>query len=397
MSWRRLGACLLLVSALAGRAGSGYTAPAALKRVAIITDSWYPRSHADVIGLRLLQGYRLGNRHYASPVTIGSVYAQAPRPTDRTRALANQHGFRVATSVADALLVDQRSQPPRLAVDGVLILTREELPMKSSPTPRAQLVVEILNILDRVGARVPIFIDKMLAANWHDSQEIMAAAHRRGISLMAGSVLAFSPPDRPVRVGRPSVAVAVASTPYSAFGFHAAEFLQHYMEQRSALETGITMIQEVGREYWSRPDRDRWGGRVFDALLASAQTLRRNAAVASLPTNAQTRILLIQYKDGARGVLGLIPRVFDDREFLLGAEFPDGTMSTGGIVLDRDPFDHFGYLVHALVEFFTTGQASAPVERALLSTGLILEGAELKAGLMGVPTPSLQISYPPSR
>lgn len=397
MSWHRLGAGLLLASVLAAGAMPVHPAPAPQKRLAIITDSWYPRSHADVIGLRLLQGYRVGDRHYASPVAIGSVYAQAPRPTDRTRALADQHGFRVATSVADALLVDWGATSPRLAVDGVLILTREELPVGTSPTRRARLFFEILTILDKVGARVPIFIDKMLAANWQDSQEIVMAARRRGISLMAGSVLAYAPPDRPVRVGRPSVAVVIASTPYGAFAFHAAEFLQRYMEQRAAQEVGVTMIQEVGRDYWSRADRDRWGGKVFDALLLSARTLRRNASVTSLPPNAEPRVLLLQYSDGTRGVLALIPRVFDDREFLLGAEFADGTISTGGIVLQGEPFDHFGYLVHALVGFFTTGQASAPVERTLLTTGLILAGAELRATPNGVSTPSLHISYPHSR
>jgi len=395
MNWGRLGTGILLSSVLMAGAMPARTAPAPQKRVAIITDSWYPRSHADVIGLRLLQGYKMGDRHYASPVTIASVYAQAPRATDRTRVLASQHGFRVATSVADALLIDSGTGSPRLAVDGVLVLTREELPAGPSPTRRAQLVAEILAILDKTGARIPIFIDKMLAANWQDSQEIVRAARRSNIPLMAGSVLAFAPPDRLVRIGRPRVAVVAASTPYGAFALHAAELLQRYMEQRTTQETGISSIQEVGRDYWSHPDRDGWGGKTLDALLASARTLRSDRPRAFPPPGAEPRVLLLQYTDGTRGVLALIPRVFDDREFLLGAELADGTTTLGGIALEGDPFDHFGYLVHALVEFFTTGQAPAPVERTLLTTGLILTGAELTRGPVGLPTPFLRISYAP--
>ena len=45
-----------------------------------------------------------------------------------------------------------------------------------SPTPRLQLVRQVLRIFAETGTRVPIFIDKMLAANWADSQAIVAEA-----------------------------------------------------------------------------------------------------------------------------------------------------------------------------------------------------------------------------
>ena len=54
------GTVLLLAAALSSPARS---APAQ-KRLAFLVDSWYPRSHADVIGTRFLEGYRVGDRAY---------------------------------------------------------------------------------------------------------------------------------------------------------------------------------------------------------------------------------------------------------------------------------------------------------------------------------------------
>lgn len=373
---------LLLVLLVEGRTSAAGQAAISQKRIAFIVESWYPASHAEVIGTRFLEGYRVGATAYPAPLRIVSVFSDAPRAQDRTRELAAKYGFRVAGSVAEALLDDPQSARPRLIADGVLIATREEVPRTgsqlASPTSRLQVVREVLRILDQVGARLPIFVDKMLAANWQDAQTIVTEAGRRTIPLMAGSVLPFTPLDRPLRPGKVTVAVAIASTPYWAFAFHAMEFLQGYVEQRVPRETGISAIREVGSDYWSLPDREQWGSAVFDALLASARTRTgRGLAIPGAP-GSETTVVLIQYADGTRAVLGLLPRAFDDSEFLLGAQFADGTRDLGGLILRGEPFDHFGYLVHALAEFFTSGRPPVPVERTLLTTGVVLHGRETR-------------------
>jgi hypothetical protein len=363
------------------------------KRIAFIIESWYPASHADVIGKRFLQGYRVGERSYSSPVTVASVYAESPAPNDQTRELAARYGFRVAASVPEALLDDPRSPHPRLAVDGVLIATREDIPRGGgqlpSPTPRLQVVRQVLRILAETGTRVPIFIDKMLAANWADSQAIVSETARQEVPLMAGSVLPYMPLDRPVRSGKITMGIVIASAPYWAYAFHAAELLQGFMERRSTRETGISAIREIGSAYWSLAERNQWGGQLFDALLASAKTRKGWSLSAEA---SETYVLLIQYVDGTRAVLALVPRAFEESEFLLGAQLVDGTTTLGGVALQGPPFDHFGYLVHALVEFFVTGRAPVPAERALLTTGIVLNG--LLARQAGPVSPSsLAVSY----
>lgn len=363
----------LLASAGPSAAGPGPSSP---KRIAFIVESWYPWSHADVIGTRFLEGYRLGTTAYPAPLVIASVFTDAPRPQDQTRQLAARYGFKIAGSIADALLDDPRSPRPRLIADGVLIATREDPPRMggqlASPTPRLQVIREVLKILDQAGARLPIFIDKMLAANWEDAQTIVAEAQRRSIPLMAGSVLPFTPLDRTVRSGKVTVAVAIASAPYWAYAFHAMEFLQGYIEQRAPRETGISAIREVGAAYWSLADRERWGGALFDTLLASARTRTGRAPAVPGAPGQETTVVLIQYADGTRAVLALLPRAFDEAEFLLGAQYADGTSEIGGLMMRGEPFDHFGYLVHTLAEFFTSGRPPVPVERTLLTTGVVL-------------------------
>lgn len=371
------------------------TAATAAKRIAFLVDSWYPRSHADVIGMRFLEGYRLGDRRYASSVTVASVYAEAPRPTDQTRALSSRFGFRVAASVAEALLEDPRAARPQLAVDGIFVATRADPPpngQDATPSPRLQLMREVFRILDQVDARVPIFIDKMLATNQADAQAIVAGAAQRSIPLMAGSVLPFMPLDRPMRAGQAAVAVVIGAGPYWAYAFHAAELLQGYLEHRGPRETGIASIRGLSGDAASLPEADRWGGQLFPALLSSAKT-RRSAGGGREPAV----FLLITYVDGTRGVLALLPRAFDEAEFLLGAQFNDGSTGVGGVMLKGEPFDHFGYLVHALQEFYTTGRPPVPVERTLLTTGIVLLGQEARLRGTSLSTPGLGISYPAPR
>lgn len=163
------------------------------------------------------------------------------------------------------------------------------------------------------------------------------------------------------------------------------------MEQRGPRETGIREIREVGPAYWSLPDRNRWGGEVFDALLASAKTRRGPPAAGG--SGPETNVVLIQYLDGSRAVLALLPKAFDDSEFLLGAQYSDGSRGTSGLVLKGEPFDHFGYLVHALVELFTTVRAPVPVERTLLTTGIVLFGQQARQTGSVLSSLPLAVSY----
>ncbi len=387
-------ACALLVIAAAPGAGG----PAPSRRIAFLIDSWYPISHAEVIGTRLLEGYRMGGQSYPSPVGIASVYVTAPRPTDRSNELPSRYGIRIATSVADALLDDPRAAQPKLAVDGVLIAVRTPLPTgpPTGPSGQYRLFRETMAVFDRAGSRVPVFVDKNLAATWDESQAIIAEGSKRGVPMMGGSVVPWVPLEPRPPVGRrPLVAVAVAAAPYDLYAIHAAELLQAFLETRTARETGVASVREVGRGFWGLPDRDQWGRDVLDALLSQARTRRSLAPRVPDGLGPEAFVVLVQYVDGTRGVLALLPRQFDDAEFLTGARY-DGQAAPylGGLILGGAPYDHFGYLVHGLIQFYTTGRPVVAAERTLLSTGISMMGLRSREdGGHVVASPSLAVSY----
>ncbi|HET8679464.1 MAG TPA: hypothetical protein VFM39_05050 [bacterium] len=395
----RYGFAVALIILLGASAGPVPGAPAQSKRLAFLIDSWHPVSHAEVIGTRFLEGYRMGDRTFASPVGIASIYQTAPRPDSRARDVAARYDIRLASSVQEALLDDPRAAQPKLAVDGVVIAVRTPLPRgapSGEPSGQYRLFRDTMAVFDRTGSRVPVFVDKNLAATWEESQSIIAEGTRRGVPMMAGSVVPWVPLEpRPPAGMRPTVAVAASAAPYVLYAIHPAELLQAALEHRSTRETGVASVRSVGAGYWSLPDRDRWGGDVLDAMLAGART--RGVGRGRIPGDLgdDSDVVLVQYVDGTRGVLALVPRAFDDSEFLLGVRYEGGTRPyVGSIVLGGAPYDHFGYLVHALVQFFMTGKPGAPAERTLLSTGISLFGLRSREGggqLLSVP--SLAVSY----
>jgi hypothetical protein len=366
-------------------------APQSGKRIAFLVDSWHPISHADVIGVRFLEGYRMGGRTYPSPVTVGVLYQSEPRPNQMGPQLASKYGIKLASSVADALLDDPRAPQPKLAVDGVLIAVRTPLPT-SAPTGESgqfRVFKETIAAFDRAGSKVPVFVDKNLAATWDESQAIMSETAKRNIPVMAGSVVPWVPPDPALPAGRrATLGIAVASAPYHLYAIHVAELLQAFMETRAAREVGVTSVREVGSNYWSMADKERWGEDVMRALLPTAKTRRGGGG-------GDSWIVLVQYADGARGVVALIPRVMDDLEFLLGARFEGQSQPyLGSVLLGKAPYDHFGYLAHGLVQFYTTGRSPVPAERTLLSTGISLFGMRSReSGGQTLTSPSLAVTY----
>ncbi|MDR7542808.1 MAG: hypothetical protein QN120_01005 [Armatimonadota bacterium] len=372
-----LGVLVLLAVGLLASASA--TAQRPRRGVAFLVDSWHPISHADVIGTRLLAGYRLGAQQVDSPVTVSSVYQMAPRADHLGAQLAARHGVRLTSSVAEALLDDPAATHPKLAVHGAVIAARTlvDLRAPAEGSPQFRLFRETMAVFDRTGSVVPVFVDKNLAATLDESLTLVAEAARRRVPLMGGSVVPWVPLEPPLPAGRRmQLAIAVSAAPYHLYAVHAAELLQAALETRGQREVGVAWVREVGRGLWTMPDRDRWGVDLLEVLLSAARTRSPRAPRVPDGLTADDFVVLVEYLDGARGVIALLPRQFDDAEFRLGVRYDGGRDYVGGLVLGGAPYDHFGYLVQALVEFFTTGRPVVPVERTLLSTGISALGLQ---------------------
>ena len=102
---------------------------------------------------------------------------------------------------------------------------------------------------------------------------------------------------------------------------------------------------------------------------------------------------MIDYHDGLRASVLTLPEVQID--WSVAWRYQDGKLASTLFWAEEDrPFRHFALLVQNLEPFFATGQPTWPVERTLLTTGMLdallishRDGGQIVA------TPQLEIKY----
>jgi hypothetical protein len=250
---------------------------------------------------------------------------------------------------------------------------------------------------------VPVFCDKHLGYAWADAKWMYDTARAMGFPLLAGS----SAPATPIRWRRPPVAPALeadvrralvaAHGPLEAYGFHALEVLQCNVERRRGGETGVAFVQCLeGAAMWQAADSGQWDLDLLDAALAVSE--RR--VPGDLRTLAvEPHVFLLEYQDGLRAAVCMLNGVTSqravalevarpapaDESTILAARFGEG----GG-----EPFGHFAWLCEKIQDMICTGRAPYPVERTLLTTGVLDRVMESRwRGGVRLATPELAITY----
>src|SRR5262245_52906223 len=96
-----------LHAAAAGVVGTSFAgqepARAGRKRLAIVTTEWRDRSHAWHMGERFLAGYPVGGRWHRPPLDVVSAYVDQTPKNDLSRQRAQEFGFRIYPTIAEAL------------------------------------------------------------------------------------------------------------------------------------------------------------------------------------------------------------------------------------------------------------------------------------------------------
>src|SRR5947208_16920779 len=87
------------------------------KKLAIVTTVWYQGSHAWHMGERFLVGYPIKGKWHQPPFEVVAAYVDQFPKNDLSRKRADEFGFKIYPSVAEAL----RNGGDKLAVDAVLI------------------------------------------------------------------------------------------------------------------------------------------------------------------------------------------------------------------------------------------------------------------------------------
>ncbi len=379
--------------------------PAAPKSVAGITTVYRKWSHADVILGKLLEGYRHDGGEKPS-IRLASLYVDQFPKEDMSKALAAKHGFRLCKSIPEALTLGG----DKLAVDGVLLIGEHgDYPHNEKGQhlyPRRRFFEETVKVFEKAGKVVPVFNDKHLSATWDDAKWMYDKARALYVPFLAGSSL-------PVTWRRPrlqlpkgcelTAAVQLGYGPLEAYGFHALESLQCMVERRKGGETGVKAVQCLqGKAMWEAMDAGRFPKALLEEAIRCAPAHAKGDYRESTAKAKDAAVFLVEYRDGLTAAVAMLNGFLyegDGGAFCFAGQLKgeDKPRSTHFYLQQPDPFAHFAYLVRAIESLVRTGHAPYPVERTLLTTG-VLDAVMTSRNQGGkrVETPHLKIEYQPT-
>jgi hypothetical protein len=203
-------------------------------------------------------------------------------------------------------------------------------------------------------------------------------------------------------------ALGVAFGRTDIYDFHALEMIQCMVERRRGGETGVTAVQALrGPAVWRALeaggwDRGGWDGRLFEACLSRSHLLTQGETFSHrYPTPAQMRAWVedpiayrLEYADGLKATMLLLNGLVQDFTFAARIKNQAEPLST---LFQLPPNPNVVYsaalMAHAAT-MFQTGQAVYPVERTLLTSGLVAAGLEsLATQQRRLATPHLAVRY----
>ncbi len=375
------------------------------KPLAVVTTVYRPLSHSHHIAGRFVTGYARGGQLHVPRQYVHSLYVDQKPENDLSADLARDFGVRVCRSIGEALTAGDE-----LAVAGVLLIGEHgNYPRNERGQilyPRFEMMEQIVSVFRKTGQSVPVFNDKHLSYTFAKARQMLDWAAELKFPLMAGSSLpvTWRSPELEPRLETPfEDALVAAYGPLEVYGFHALEALQVMLERRKGGETGVRAVTCLtGKDVWKAGDAGRWNWDLLEAALARSETvnpgdIRVNVgsiAVARMPVTP-AHAFLIEYRDGTRGTVLLLNGHVYDFTFAGRVRGAGGPPASCLFQLPAPPgARYFDTQVAAIEKFFEQRQAPYPVERTLLTTG-ILDAAMRSNELRGarVETPELDVRY----
>jgi hypothetical protein len=384
------------------------------KRLAVITTVWRYHSHSWHMAERFLVGYPRRGRWHHPELDVVSAYVDQVPEGDLSRRRAEEFGFTIYPTIADAL----RCGGDRLAVDAVLIIGEHgDYPVNAigqKQYPRYEFFRQVAEVFRKDGRTAPVFNDKHLSWKWEWADEMVRTARELSFPLLAGSSL-------PVTWRMPSIdlplgsaveeVLGVAFGPVDIYDFHALEMIQCMAERRRGGETGVAAVHALrGEAVWRAMAAGSWrdGGwdpRLFEACLARSQTLAQPETFSHrYPTPDQIRAWVkdpvayrIEYADGLKGTMLLLNGLVQDFTFAARIGGEPEPLSTLFHLPPNPNVVYSAALMSQAERMFLTGQAPYPVERTLLTSGLVAAGLRSLADGRRIETPHLAVRYPAPR
>ncbi|XZE19145.1 hypothetical protein SH449x_004455 [Pirellulaceae bacterium SH449] len=403
----QIGAAACLASVGGGHLFGG---PAERKKIAFLGTEVRTHSHSQHFLDRLAMGYAYNGQWELPRLDIASVFIDQHPENDLTPGRLDRYGLQSYDTIEDALTLGSG----KLAVDGVVIIAEHgDYPVNDKGQrryPRYEWFKRVVKVFEASGRSVPVFNDKHLSTEWSECLEMVEDSKRLGFPFMAGSSLPVTwrlpmidmPHDVPLRES-----VCVCYGGIDSYDIHGLETAQCMSERRRGGEAGVaSVVAYRGESLWAklREDGYRDTRRLIEAALRRSHNLPVETGYPTHPvdfewaqrTLASSIGYIIEHVDGFRTTMLLSPiRDFNyaglraDRDEIVSCQMYLPMPTHGSTTAD-----FFTPLVRHIEDLVLTGKPPYPIERNLLTSGMVIAGVNsLHRGSEVIATPEMKIAY----
>ena len=347
-------------------------AAGAPKKIAAIITEYRPNSHADVIIGKYLEGLNQDDQPPYPRSKVVSMFTEQVPKQDMSRERAKKYGVPIYRTVQEALTLGGE----QLAVDGVLLIGEHgSYPMNDKEQtlyPRFEMFLKITDVFRQSGRSVPVFNDKHLSWNWRQAKRMVEISRELRFPMLAGSSVpvAFRVPavDAPYGAAQ-KYAVAISYSGLDIYGFHLLESLQCMTERRKGGETGVRSVHCLQhQDCWNYIEQTGWVKRLFEEALSHSQTCKSGNPKDLVKDPA---VFVVNYNDGLQAAAFLLTGLVEDFTVALDMEGRAAPLALLMKLQEGRPYHHFGCLVKNIETMFETGKAPYPVERTMLTSGIL--------------------------
>ncbi|MCA9055246.1 MAG: hypothetical protein KDA75_15505 [Planctomycetaceae bacterium] len=379
-------------------------------RVAFLGTVVRRHSHAQHFLDRICEGYTWNGQWVPPRLDVASVYIDQVPEDDLSQDRIARYGLRQCASIAEALTLGSG----QLAVDGVVIIAEHgDYPTNEKGQkryPRYDWFKQVVAVFEASGRSAPVFNDKHLSTVWEECVDMVADSRRLEFPFLAGSSLpvTWRLPSLDVPFDAPlSESVCVSYGGIDSYDIHGLETAQCMSERRHGGEVGIASVQALKDEaVYARLAREDHA--ETRKLFISALCCSHNLPVeGGYPTAAvtfdwarkalpQVTAYFIEHRDGFR--TSLFMTTIRDFNYA-GLRSDTGEVIACQMYLpmpghSATTADFFNPLMRHIETLVLTGAAPYPVERTLLTSGMVIAGVEsLAQGGASVETPEMEVVY----